>query len=129
MSVNPFPPPIAATMSDDLRTRSARPERPDGPPPLPVSPHLLTWWFGLMAAGGIAFGVYADGHPSDSGLLSHPLVAFAAAVLAGLMTLRFLHARPLAELISARCLAAGAAIAVACFFLGEWFGASLTHLP
>jgi hypothetical protein len=97
--------------------------------PVPVSPHLLTWWFGLMAAGGVGFGLYADERPFGSGMLAHPLVVFAACVLAGLLTLRFLHARPVLQLISARRLAAGAVIAIACFFLGRWFGASLMHMP
>ena len=63
------------------------------------------------------------------GALAHPLVVFAACVLAGLLTLRFLHARPVRQLISVRFLAVGAVIGVACFFLGEWFGASLMHMP
>jgi hypothetical protein len=97
--------------------------------PVPVSPHLLTWWFGLMATGGVGFGLYADERPFGSGMLAHPLVVFSACVLAGLLTLRLLHARPVLQLISARCLVAGAVIAVACFFLGRWFGASLLHMP
>jgi hypothetical protein len=106
-----------------------KPDHSDGDAPLPVSPHLLTWWFGLMATGGIGFGLYAGERPFGNGMLAHPLVVFAACVLAGLLTLRFLHARPLLQLISARCLAAGAVIAIACFFLGTWFGASLMHMP
>jgi hypothetical protein len=101
---------------------------PDGRPP-PVSPHLLTWWFGVMAIGGVGFGIYADEHPFGRGALAHPLVVFAAAVLAGLLTLRFLNERPLLRLISARSLAAGAVIGVACFALGRWFGVNLMHLP
>jgi hypothetical protein len=103
------------------------PDPSDGP--VPVSPHLLTWWFGLLATGGVGFGFYADGHPFGTGVLSHPLVVFAACVAAGLLTLRFLHDRPMLQLISARSIAAGAVIAVACYFLGKWFGASLMHLP
>ncbi len=116
-------------MSDDLRPDPADPKRDQGPWPAPVSPHLLTWWFGLMAIGGIGFGIDADEHPFGHGVLAHPLVVFAACVLAGLLTLRFLHARPLLQLISAQCLAAGAVIGVACFFLGRWFGANLMHMP
>jgi hypothetical protein len=112
------------TMADDL---PPLPERPEGA--VPVSPHLLTWWFGLMAAGGVGFGLHADDRPFGNGVLAHPLVVLALFVLAGLTTLRFLHARPVLQLISARCLAAGATIAVACFFLGGWFGANLIHMP
>jgi hypothetical protein len=124
-------------MSDDLHRNPVSPGRKkprqqdsarrDGPPS--VSPHLLTWWFGLMAIGGVAFGLDADGNPFGRGALAHPLVVFAACVLAGLLTLRFLYARPLMQLISALSLAAGAVIGAACFFLGKWFGASLMHMP
>jgi hypothetical protein len=100
----------------------------DGAPPA-VSRHLLTWWFGLMATGGVGFGFYADEHPFGRGALAHPLAVFAATVLAGLLTLRFLNERPLLHLISARSLAAGAVIGAACFALGQWFGANLMHLP
>ena len=119
----------AAAMSDHPRIHPVKPERPDGPPPVPVSPHLLTWWFGLMAAGGLGFGLYADERPFGNGVLAHPLVAFLACAVVGLLTLRFLHARPVLQLISARCLAAGAIVGIACFFIGTWFGAHLIHLP
>jgi hypothetical protein len=108
-------------------SQSANPDPSNGP--VPVSPHLLTWWFGLMATGGVGFGFYADQHPFGAGVLAHPLVVLAACTLAGLLTLRFLHDRPMLQLISVRSLAAGAVIAVACYLLGAWFGASLTHLP
>ena len=120
---------LAAAMSDNPHVHPVKPERPDGPPPVPVSPHLLTWWFGLMAAGGVGFGLYADERPFGNGVLAHPLVVFFAFVAAGLLTLRFLHARPLLQLISARGLAAGAVIGIACFFLGTWFGVNLVHMP
>jgi hypothetical protein len=116
-------------MSDNPRMDSVKPERPDGPPPVPVSPHLLTWWFGMMAAGGLGFGAYADQRPFGNGVLAHPLVIFFAFVAAGLLTLRFLHAKPLVQLISAPCLATGAVIGIASFFIGNWFGVNLMHLP
>ena len=116
-------------MSDGPHSPRIKPERPGDPPPVPVSPHLLTWWFGLMAAGGVGFGLYADERPFGNGVLAHPLVVFFAFVAAGLLTLRFLHARPLLQLISARGLAAGAVIGIACFFLGTWFGVNLVHMP
>jgi hypothetical protein len=116
-------------MPDSLRIRPTKPGPPDGPPPVAVSPHLLTWWFGLMAAGGVGFGLYADERPFGNGVLAHPLVVFFAFVVAGLLTLRFLHARPVLQLISARCLAAGAVIGIACFFVGNWFGVNLINMP
>jgi hypothetical protein len=114
-------------MSDDPRPASSTSGHSDGP--LPISSHLLTWWFGLMAIGGAGFGLYADEHPFGRGLLAHPLAVFAACGFAGLLTLRFLHARPLLQVISGRSLAAGTVIGVACFFLGRWFGVNLMHIP
>jgi hypothetical protein len=116
-------------MSDNPRIDSAKPERPDGPPPVPVSPHLLTWWFGTVAVAGLGFGAYADQRPFGSGALAHPLVVLFAFVAAGLLTLRFLHTKPLLQLISAPSLAAGAVIGIACFFIGKWFGVNLIHMP
>ena len=116
-------------MSDNPRIDSAKPERPDGPPPVPVSQHLLTWWFGMVAVGGLGFGAYADQRPFGNGVLAHPLVALLAFAAAGLLTLRFLHAKPLLQLISAPSLAAGAVIGIACFFIGKWFGVNLIHMP
>jgi hypothetical protein len=116
-------------MPDIPRIHPAKPEPPDHPPPVPVSPRLLTWWFGLMALGGVAFGLYAEDRPFGNGVLAYPLVVFFAFVAAALLTLRFLHARPVQELIAERYLAAGVAIAIACFFIGNWFGVSLMKLP
>src|ERR1700688_686564 len=118
-------------MPDDSRIVPIKPnpDPSDHPPPVVVSPRLLTWWFGLMALGGVAFGLYADDRPFGNGVLAYPLVVFFACVAAGLLTLRFLHARPVQELISERYLAAGIAIAIACFFIGNWFGVSLMKLP
>ena len=116
-------------MSNNPRLRSIKPERPGDPPPVPVSPHLLTWWFGLTALGGVGFGLYAQERPFGNGVLAYPLVVFLAFVAAGLLTLRFLHARPVQKLISERYLAAGIGIAIVCFFIGNWFGVSLMKLP
>lgn len=115
-------------MSDNPQLRS-KSQRTGGPPPVPVSPHLLTWWFGLMALGGVTFGLYAEQQPFGKGVLAHPLVVFLALVAAGLLTLRFLHARPVTALISSWCLAIGVAIGTACFFIGSWFGVNLINLP
>jgi hypothetical protein len=116
-------------MSDKPRASPTTPTPSDDPPPVPVSPHLLTWWFGLMAAGGVGFGLYANERPFGSGVLAHPLVIFFVFVIAGLLSLRFLHARPVLQLISAGRLAAGAAIGITCFFVGNWFGVSLINMP
>jgi hypothetical protein len=116
-------------MNDKPGIRPEAPVPPDGPPPIPVSPHLLTWWFGAMALGGMGFGWYAGDHPFGHGLLAHPLVVFFAFVAAGLMSLKFLHTRPLVALISLPSLVLGGGIGVACYFLGTWFGESLSKMP
>lgn len=108
---------------------SAPQSSPDRPPPLPVSPHILTWWFSAMAVGGLGLGVFAHDRPFGDGFLGHPLAVFFAVVAAVLLTLRFLHARPLRELISASLIALGCAMAVCCYVLGDWFGTSLAALP
>jgi energy-converting hydrogenase Eha subunit C len=105
----------------------AKPDPLDGPAPVPA--RFLTWWFGLLAMGGVGFGLYADEHPFGSGILALPAVVFGACVAAALLTVRLLHARPLQHLISARSLAAGVVIAVVCYFLGVWFGANLMRSP
>lgn len=106
---------------------------PDGPPPLPVSPHLLTAWYGLMSVGSLALGLFAERPSLAKGLFSHtlghPLVVFFALVAAGLMMLKFLHQQPMRNLVSPVNLVAGFLIAVACYFMGEWFGSSLSAIP
>ena len=116
-------------MTDDPPVRPIRPPVSDDTAHVPVSPHLLTWWFGLMATGGVGFGWYAEQQPFGHGILAHPLVVFGAFVAAGLATVRFLHNRPMLELISLPALLVGGVIGVACFFLGNWFGASLSMMP
>ena len=117
------------SMPDGPHSPRIKPERPGDPPPVPVSPHLLTWWFGLMALGGVGFGLYAEVRPFGNGVLANPLVVFFAFVAAGLLTLRFLHARPVPELISSRYLAIGIVIGIICFFIGNWFGVNLLKMP
>src|ERR1700719_2373908 len=112
-------------MPDIPRIHPAKPKPPDHPPPVVVSPRLLTWWFGLMALGGVAFGLYAEERPFGNGVLAYPLVVFFACVAVRLLTLRVLRARPVPELISERYLAIGVGIGIACFFIGNWFGVSL----
>ena len=118
-------------MADEPRIRLVGEDSSDQAPPIPVTElrHLLTAWFGLMAVGGAAFGLFAYERPFGRGVLAHPLVGFFAVVVAGLLTLRFLSARPLAELISIWSIVAGIAIGVACFFFGNWFGVSLVAVP
>jgi hypothetical protein len=117
-------------MSDQSRIHPVGTDSPDGaaPAPVPTSRHLLTAWFGLVAIGGVAFGLFAHEQPFGRGGLAHPLVVFFAAILAGLLILRFLSTRPLAELISRWYVGAGIGIGVVCFYLGNWFGINLAGL-
>jgi len=101
----------------------------DGPPVVPVSDHILTWWFGLMALGGVGFGLVAERRPFGNGVLAYPLVVFFVCVAVVLLTLRFLHAKPVPEVISERCLVIGCGIGIACFLIGNWFGVNLDRMP
>lgn len=82
-----------------------------------------------MAIGGVAFGMFAERRPFGNGVLAHPLIVFFAIVAAVLLVLRFLHGRPVPELISERNLLVGCFIGVACFLIGNWFGANLMAMP
>jgi hypothetical protein len=108
---------------------SSAPQSPDHPPSVPVSPHILTWWFGFMSIGGLGSGLFANQHPFGNGVLAHPLVVLFALAAAVLLSLRFLHARPLTEVISTLAVALGCVIAIVCFFIGDWFGINLMALP
>jgi hypothetical protein len=99
----------------------------DEPPPLPVSPHLFTGWFGVMAVGGLALGL-VDRQPPAKDVFAH-LSMFFAVTAAGVLMLKLMHGRPLREVISAVSLAGGCVVAIACYFIGGWFAVSLTAVP
>jgi hypothetical protein len=104
-----------------------KPPSPDEPPPLPVSPHLLTGWFSVMAVGGLALGVI-DRQPLANVVFSH-LSMFFAVTAAGALMLKLVHGRPLREVISPISLASGYVLAIACYFIGGWFAVNLTAVP
>jgi hypothetical protein len=114
MPVVPVEPPVKPPPSDE-------------PPPLPVSPHLLTGWFSVMALGGLALGVI-DGQPSGKDVFAH-LSIFFAVTAAGVIMLKLVHGRPLREVISPISLASGCVAAIACYFIGGWFAVNLTAVP
>ena len=89
-------------------------------------PHALTWWYGLMALGGIGFGLIGERRPFGQGVFGHPLIMFFIIVGGVLLALRFALARPLPELLSERALVVGCIIGAACFLLGNWFGVNLS---
>jgi hypothetical protein len=100
----------------------ASPAQPDLRPSPSVQLRALTWWLGMMALGGMCFGMYGAQRPFGGGLITHPLTIFGGLALVGLLILRFAADRPL---VSDRALAAGVVIGIACYFLGSWFGTEL----
>jgi len=85
----------------------------------------LTWWFGLMVAGGLAFGLFADGRPFGDDVLAHPLSVFFIVVCVGLLALRVIAARPVPELIPDRMLLFGCCAGLAAFLAGNFVGSHL----
>ena len=99
---------------------------PDKKPP--SHPHALTWWYGLTALGGMAFGLLGERRPFGQGFLAHPLVIFFIVVGIGLLALRFALARPVPEVIAERALVVGCLIGAGCFLVGNWFGVNLAAM-
>jgi hypothetical protein len=99
------------------------------PPPLerrrPVSGRILTWWFGLMSAAGVAFGTFADQRPFGNDVLEHPLVILFVVVGIGLLVLRVVLRRPVPELIPERLLLFGCFVGLAAFLIGNWLAVNL----
>ncbi len=93
-----------------------------------MTPRATTWWFGLMALGGLAFGAAADKRPFGDDVLAHPLVVLFAAAGVGLVALRFALARPVPEVIPERALVAGCIVALIAFLIGNWFGVHLAAI-
>jgi hypothetical protein len=91
------------------------------------SRRALTWWFGLMLLGGLAFGLTADRRPFGNDMLAHPLIVFFALVAAGLLVLRAALRRPVPEVLPERILIAGCAIGVAAYLAGNWLAANVFH--
>jgi hypothetical protein len=83
-------------------------------------------WYGLMAAGGLVFGLLGDKRPLGASVLAHPFVLFFAVVAAALLILRVVSGRPVPELIPERALIIGCFVGGAAFLAGNWIA---THLP
>ena len=77
-------------------------------------------WFGVMAAGGFAFGLLGDKRPFGTDVLAHPLAIFFAVVAAALLILRIVLQRPVPALIPERVLVIGCLIGGAAFLAGNW---------
>jgi len=89
------------------------------------SSRALTWWFGLMVLGGVAFGLFADRRPFGDDVLAHPLSVFFIVVGVGLLALRMIAARPVPELIPDRMLLFGCFAGLAAFLIGNFVGSHL----
>ena len=85
----------------------------------------MTWWFGMMALGGLAFGLFAEGRPFGQGFFAYPLVAFFIAVAAGLLLLRLALGRPVPDMIPERLLIFGCFVGLAMFLIGNYAGVHL----
>lgn len=79
-----------------------------------------TWWYGLMVAGGLTFGLVGDRRPLGTDVLAHPFVVFFIVVAVGLIVLRMVRARPVPELIPERALVVGCLVGGAAFLIGNW---------
>jgi len=86
--------------------------------------HPARLWYGLMAAGGFAFGLLGDKRPLGTDVLAHPLAIFFAVVAAALLILRIALQRPVPELIPERALVIGCLVGGAAFLLGNWIAAT-----
>ena len=84
---------------------------------------MLGWWYGLMAAGGMAFGLLGERRPFGADVLAHPLAVFFVLAAVGLLILRVVLQRPVPELIPERTLVAGCLLGAAAFLLGNWLSA------
>ena len=93
-----------------------------------TSRRALTWWFGLMLLGGLAFGFNSDRRPFGSDMLAHPLIVFFALVAAGLLLLRAALRRPVPEVLPERMLVAGCAIGIIAYLAGNWLAAKFLQV-
>jgi len=86
-------------------------------------------WYGLVIAGGLAFGLIGERRPFGNDMLAHPLVVYFAAVAVGLLVLRVALARPVPEVIPERVLVAGCLSGVAAFLVGNFISAHMLAGP
>ena len=91
----------------------------------PAASRAQLWWYGLMASGGLLFGLSGDNRPFGTSVLAHPLVIFFAVVAAALMILRVARRRPVPELIPERALVIGCFVGGAAFLAGNWIAAQV----
>jgi hypothetical protein len=100
---------------------------PVTPPPkhAPASARILAWWFGLMSAAGVAFGLFADKRRfGDNALDAFVIVCAAVALLA----LRYALPRPAPGLLPDRLLLVGCFVGLAAFLVGNWLALNLAAI-
>jgi len=97
--------------------------------PVEVSRRALTWWFGLMAFGGLAFGLNAERRPFGDDVFAHPLIVFFVIAGTGLLLLRVVLRRPVPEILPERVLLQGCAIGLVTYLAGNWIAVRLLLLP
>jgi hypothetical protein len=88
-------------------------------------PRIQLWWYGLMAAGGLAFGLIGDRRPFGRDMLAHPLVVFLVMAAAALLVLRVTFARPVPDLIPERALLTGCVLGGAAYLVSNWIAVHL----
>jgi hypothetical protein len=86
-------------------------------------------WYGLVCAGGFAFGLLGDRRPFGTDMLAHPLVMFFAVVGVALLLLRVVLARPVPQVISERDLLLGCLAGAAAFLAANWLAATFMPVP
>ena len=86
-------------------------------------------WYGMMVAGGMAFGLLGDRRPFGRDFLGHPLVVFFVLAAAGLLVVRIVFARPVPQLIPERALLTGCVLGAAAFLVGNWIVTRLLATP
>jgi hypothetical protein len=86
----------------------------------PAADRAQAWWYGLMAAGGLGFGLVGDRRPLGTDVLAHPFVLFFIVVTISLIVLRIARARPVPELVPERALLIGCLVGGAAFLIGNW---------
>ena len=100
-------------------------DQPKPRPRAPVPSRILTWWFGLMAAAGVAFGLFGDKHSFGDDILAHPVVVLFILVGVALLIARFVLRRPIPGFIPVRLLLFGCFVGLAAFLIGNWFAVNL----
>ena len=83
-------------------------------------PRVQLLWYGLMAVGGLAFGLIGDRRPFGRDMLAHPLVVFLVMAAAALLVLRVTFARPVPDLIPERALLTGCVLGGAAYLVSNW---------